>query len=96
MDSVVCAEMSADVLLDGGSAVDAAIVGMLCSGVVHSESSGIGGGGFMTIRLTNGSVYAINFRETAPLAATEDMFKSNSTSSRSVRALLHAFLFQVQ
>ena len=73
--------MAADILRRDGSAVDAAITGMLCSGVVQPISSGIGGGGFMMIRLRNGSVYALNFRETAPLAADENMFNGNSTLS---------------
>ena len=76
--------MAAKILEQNGSAVDAAITAMLCNGVVHAESSGIGGGGFMLIRSTNGSLHAINFREMAPLAATEDMFHSNSTISRKV------------
>lgn len=81
LDSTLCADMSAGILLRGGSAVDAAITGMLCVGVVHAESSGIGGGGFMTVRLANGSVYALNFRETAPMGATEDMFHANATAA---------------
>ena len=84
LDNAVCARMSADILLRNGSAVDAAITGMLCNGVVQPESSGIGGGGFMTIRLKNGSVYVLNFRETAPLAATEDMFHSNASLANTV------------
>lgn len=84
LDSAVCADMAADILRRNGSAVDSAITGMLCSGVVHAESSGIGGGGFMMVRLNNGSVYAINFRETAPKAATEDMFHSNASAAKAV------------
>lgn len=76
--------MAADILRQNGSAVDAAITGMLCSGAVHVESSGIGGGGFMTVRLSNGSVYTLNFRETAPKAATEDMFHSNASVAKKV------------
>ena len=83
-DAPVCSDMSADILRKGGSAVDATITAMLCVGVVHAESSGIGGGGFMVIRDTNGSVVAINFRETAPAAATVDMYHSNSTLSELV------------
>jgi gamma-glutamyltranspeptidase len=71
--------MAADTLRQGGSAMDAAITGMLCSGAVQPESSGIGGGGFMTVRLNNGSVFALNFRETAPLAADENMFDGNAS-----------------
>lgn len=76
--------MAADILRQSGSAVDAAITTMLCNGVVHAESSGIGGGGFMLIRSTNGSLHGINFREMAPLAATEDMFHSNASLAAQV------------
>ena len=76
----MCADLAAGILDRGGSAVDAAITGMLCSGVVQPASSGIGGGGFMTIRLWNDSVYVLNFRETAPMTADENIFNGNSTS----------------
>ena len=76
--------MSADILRRGGSAVDATITALLCVGVVHAESSGIGGGGFMVVHDTNGSVHAINFRETAPAAATIDMYHSDSSLSERV------------
>ena len=83
--------MSADILRRGGSAVDATITALLCVGVVHAESSGIGGGGFMVVRDTNGSVHAINFRETAPGAATIDMYHSNCTLSERVCQLSKHF-----
>lgn len=76
-DAAVCANISADVLRQGGSAVDAAIAAMLCNGVVQAESSGIGGGGFMLVRLANGSVYSLNFREAAPSASSFDMYHSD-------------------
>lgn len=40
--------------------------------------SGISGGGFMLIRAPNGTYEFIDFRETAPAAAFEDMFKNNT------------------
>ena len=83
-DVPICSDLSADILRRGGSAVDAAITAMLCVGAVHPESSGIGGGGFMVVRHTNGSVFAINFREAAPHAATVDMYHSNRNLSRVV------------
>ena len=76
--------MAAGILRKNGSAVDAAITALLCVGVVHAESSGIGGGGFMVVREANGAVHAINFRETAPKDATTDMYHSNSSLSERV------------
>jgi gamma-glutamyltranspeptidase/glutathione hydrolase len=43
--------------------------------------SGIGGGGFMLVRSSNGSYEYIDFRETAPAAAFEDMYKNNVNAS---------------
>lgn len=69
----------------GGNAVDAAIAVLLCVGVVNNFSSGIGGGGFMLIKdlnhtnttendSKNEQELVIDFRETAPMASTPDMF----------------------
>ena len=43
--------------------------------------SGIGGGGFMLVRSANGSYEFIDFRETAPAASFEDMYKDNVNAS---------------
>jgi gamma-glutamyltranspeptidase / glutathione hydrolase len=42
---------------------------------------GIGGGGFMLVRSANGSYETIDFRETAPAAAFEDMYEDNEQAS---------------
>ena len=62
------------VLKSGGNAIDAAVAVGLTLGVVDTHNSGIGGGCFMLIRLANGTFVAIDGRETAPSAATRDMF----------------------
>ena len=84
MDSVECADMAADMLKRSNSAVNAAITGMLCTGAVHAESSGIGGGGFMTIRDIKGEMHTVLFREKAPKAANKDMFKGNEALTKIV------------
>ena len=65
----------------GGTAVDAAIAALFCNGVVNSQSMGIGGGFLMTVVLANGTKLALVARETAPAAATEDMYAGNKTAS---------------
>jgi gamma-glutamyltranspeptidase/glutathione hydrolase len=58
----------------GGNAVDAAIAAALTLGVVDGHNSGIGGGCFVLVRRADGSILAIDGRETAPAAAKRDMF----------------------
>lgn len=58
----------------GGNAVDAAVAAGLTLGVVDGFNSGIGGGCFILIRRANGEVIALDGRETAPAAATRDLF----------------------
>ncbi|KAF9910123.1 hypothetical protein EC991_007255 [Linnemannia zychae] len=76
-EEIHCSEIGVEVLKEGGNAVDAAIASCLCIGTVNSFSAGIGGGGFMAIRLPNGTVETIDFRETAPAASFATMFKKD-------------------
>ena len=54
--------------------MDAAVAVGLALGVVDQFSSGIGGGGFLLIRMADGRVFAVDGREKAPEAATRDMY----------------------
>ncbi|MDQ6902982.1 MAG: gamma-glutamyltransferase, partial [Bacteroidota bacterium] len=62
------------ILKKGGNAVDAAIATQLALSVVYPDAGNIGGGGFMVAHLKNGKNISIDFRETAPGAATRDMY----------------------
>lgn len=53
----------------------------LCVGVIAMYHSGIGGGGFMLVRSEDGEYESIDFRETAPKAAYEEMFQGNELGS---------------
>lgn len=70
----------------GGNAVDAVVAAALTLGVVDGFNSGIGGGCFMLIHKPNGRFVAIDGRETAPAAASRDMYlrdgKANPELSR--------------
>ena len=52
-----------------------------CVGVIGMYHSGIGGGGFMLVRSKKGQYEFIDFRETAPAAAFENMYKDNVQAS---------------
>jgi gamma-glutamyltranspeptidase/glutathione hydrolase len=63
------------VLRRGGSAVDAAVAVQAVLGLAEPQSSGLGGGAFMTYYdAKTRKVTAYNGRETAPMGASPDMF----------------------
>jgi gamma-glutamyltranspeptidase/glutathione hydrolase len=71
------AQVGADILRMGGNAFDAAAAVQFALNVVEPQSSGVGGGGFMMIHLAKEkSTFVIDCRESAPAAATPDMFAS--------------------
>jgi gamma-glutamyltranspeptidase / glutathione hydrolase len=76
---VVCAhplasKVGAEVLRQGGNAVDAAIATHFALAVVYPSAGNIGGGGFMVLRQNDGSVASIDYRERAPEAAHSKMY----------------------
>jgi gamma-glutamyltranspeptidase/glutathione hydrolase len=70
----IASEVGRDILRQGGNAVDAAVAVGFAMAVVHPEAGNLGGGGFMVIRLKDGAVHALDYRETAPSRATRDMY----------------------
>ena len=71
----ICSQIGVDLIKAGGNAADALVGTTFCVGVIGMYHSGIGGGGFVLVRAPNGTYEAIDFRETAPAAAFEDMYK---------------------
>ena len=72
--SGLASEVGADVLRNGGNAIDAAVATGFALAVTYPSAGNIGGGGFMVIRLADGSVVTNDHRERAPGAAGHDMF----------------------
>ena len=63
-----------EIMKNGGNAIDAAIATHFALAVVYPQAGNIGGGGFAVIRLNNGSINSLDFREKAPALAHRDMY----------------------
>jgi gamma-glutamyltranspeptidase / glutathione hydrolase len=70
--------IGAVVLAQGGNAVDAAIATQFALAVCFPSAGNLGGGGFMVVRLNDGTIDGLDYRETAPATATRDMYLDDS------------------
>ena len=69
------ASVGANILKQGGNAVDAAIATAFAMAVTHPSAGNIGGGGFMLVHPSDGSPPVfIDYREKAPLSSTRNMY----------------------
>jgi gamma-glutamyltranspeptidase/glutathione hydrolase len=96
-ESNICSQIGIDVLSVGGNAADAVstsvaswevanwsqqmVATTFCVGMIGMYHSGIGGGGFLLVRSSTGSYEFVDFRETAPAAAFEEMYRNNIEAS---------------
>jgi gamma-glutamyltranspeptidase / glutathione hydrolase len=84
-ESEPAANAGLEILKRGGNAVDAAVATALAVGVTNPASCGIGGGGFMLIYMAKDhAFYALDYRETAPLKASPDMFLRNGKADETL------------
>ncbi len=71
----IAAQVGADILRQGGNAVDAAVATGFALAVTYPRAGNIGGGGFMVIHsASRNEDVAIDYRETGPAAITRDIF----------------------
>jgi gamma-glutamyltranspeptidase/glutathione hydrolase len=76
--SEIASRVGVDVMKKGGNAFDAAVAVAFALAVTWPAAGNLGGGGFMLIRKADGKAEAIDYRETAPLAASRDMYLDSS------------------
>ena len=70
----LASQTGVDIMRAGGNAVDAAVATGFALAVVHPAAGNLGGGGFLLLRLANGEVHFLDFREKAPAKASAGMY----------------------
>ncbi|HXS27491.1 MAG TPA: gamma-glutamyltransferase [Steroidobacteraceae bacterium] len=71
----LASDAGVEMMRAGGNAIDAAVATGFALAVVYPEAGNLGGGGFMLIRLHDGTEHFLDFRETAPGKATATMYQ---------------------
>lgn len=76
--NALSSEIAAEILSNGGNAIDAGAALGFALAVTLPRAGNIGGGGFMLVHVAKlNKTIAIDFRETAPAAARQEMFFDN-------------------
>lgn len=70
----LASQVGVEILKKGGNAVEAAIAVQFALAVVYPSAGNIGGGGFMVIRMNDGTTACLDFREMAPLSGGRNMY----------------------
>lgn len=77
-DNLLASQVGVAILKKGGNAIDASVATAFALAVTHPEAGNIGGGGFLVFMNSDSRVTTIDFREKAPLKATQDMYLDDS------------------
>ena len=87
--SEIASRVGADVIRDGGTAVDAAVATAFALAVTHPTAGNIGGGGFLVYRPASGEAVAYDFREKAPAKASPTMWLKDGQYSSEIHHNSH-------
>ncbi|HEU4624735.1 MAG TPA: gamma-glutamyltransferase [Steroidobacteraceae bacterium] len=71
----LASQAGVEVMKSGGNAIDAAVATGFALAVVHPFAGNIGGGGFMLVRMADGTTHFVDFREKAPGKASATMYQ---------------------
>ncbi|HEU0122253.1 MAG TPA: gamma-glutamyltransferase [Bryobacteraceae bacterium] len=82
----LASQAGVDIMKQGGNAVDAAVAVGFVLAVVHPEAGNLGGGGYMLVRMADGSATAIDYKEQAPAAARTGMFRTEAEQNVGYKA----------
>ncbi len=80
--SQLASEVGVDIMKKGGNAIDAAVATAFAMAVTWPSAGNIGGGGFLVYYGVDGESTSFDFRERAPLAATETMYLDKNGNVR--------------
>src|SRR5262249_26391015 len=72
--SEIASRIGADVIKEGGNAIDAVVATAFALAVTHPTAGNIGGGGFIVYRPSSGEAVTYDFREKAPAKASPTMW----------------------
>ncbi len=75
------------VMKKGGNAFDAAIATQLALAVVYPGAGNLGGGGFMVAHTSSGKNIALDYRESAPIKATKDMYLDSAKNAVTILSM---------
>ncbi|KAA3599359.1 MAG: gamma-glutamyltransferase [Calditrichaeota bacterium] len=70
----IASDVGLEILKKGGNAIDASVATAFALAVTYPQAGNLGGGGFMLIRLADGTENFIDYRETAPKKANKNMY----------------------
>ena len=85
----IASRAGAEVMRDGGNAIDAAVTTAFALAVTYPTAGNIGGGGFLVYRPAEGDPVAYDFRETAPGRSFPTMFMKDGEYSRGMHHNSH-------